>query len=152
MSAIGKRQSRFRLRVVPVREHLGQLQSDGGASGPDVEQLELIYRAFNAREVDVVLEQLAPDIRWPNGWEGGELYGRQTVRDYWLRQWAAIDPTVTPLAFTRCPDGSIAVTVDQRVDDLEGGPISHEIVTHVYRFAGGLVTAMEIRAATADEP
>jgi hypothetical protein len=111
----------------------------------EVEQLELIYRAFNARDIDVVLEQLAPDVRWPNGWEGGELYGREAVRAYWLRQWAAIQPTVTPLAFTRLEDGSLAVTVDQEVKSLQGEEIGREIVTHVYRFADRRIAAMEIR-------
>ena len=38
--------------------------------------------AFNARHIDALLEQMTPDVDWPNAWEGGRLHGREQVRDY----------------------------------------------------------------------
>ena len=48
-------------------------------AGPAAEQLTAIY---------------APDVDWPNAWEGGRLRVPEAVREYWTRQWAAIDPSV----------------------------------------------------------
>ncbi|MDQ2842107.1 MAG: nuclear transport factor 2 family protein, partial [Acidobacteriota bacterium] len=48
-----------------------------------------LYAAFNARNIDAVLPALHPDVDWPNGWEGGRMRGRDAVRAYWTRQWAA---------------------------------------------------------------
>src|SRR3954451_11636697 len=53
--------------------------------------LEVLYERFNARDVDAILPSLAPDVEWPNGWEGGYVRGRDAVRDYWTRQWRAMD-------------------------------------------------------------
>jgi SnoaL-like domain len=104
-----------------------------------------LYAAFNRRDVPAVLVALAPDVLWPNGWEGGTVRGRQQVSEYWNRQWAQIDPTVEPVRFNTEDDGRIAVTVHQIVRDKEGRTIVDEIVDHVYRFVDGLVTDMEIR-------
>ena len=32
--------------------------------------LRAVYAAFNARDIDGVLGRLAPDVDWPNAWEG----------------------------------------------------------------------------------
>lgn len=52
-----------------------------------------LYAAFNARDIDTVLAAMTSDVDWPNGWEGGRIVGHDDVRDYWERQWAAVDPT-----------------------------------------------------------
>jgi ketosteroid isomerase-like protein len=107
--------------------------------------LERLYERFNARDIDALLAALTSDVDWPNGWEGGYLRGRDEVRDYWTRQWAAIDGTVTPQAFSVEPDGRIDVTVHQVVKDLDGELISDSTVHHVYRLRGDQVEHMEIR-------
>jgi hypothetical protein len=107
--------------------------------------LGAVYRDFNARDVDAVLAQMTADVEWPNGWEGGYVRGHQEVRDYWVRQWAEIDPTVTPLDFLRTRDGRTDVTVRQVVQDSNGAILSEATVHHVYRFDHGLIKHMEIR-------
>jgi len=128
----------------------------GGEDGPvpfdpavpaDLQRvLTELYAAFNARDVETVLRAMAPDVVWPNGWEGGVLRGRAEVRDYWTRQWAEIDPAVEPVGFRREEDGRVAVTVRQVVRDLAGTVIAGGRVEHVYRFTEGLVRDMEIRS------
>ncbi|SCG64847.1 nuclear transport factor 2 family protein [Micromonospora humi] len=115
--------------------------------GPDAPQTRLasLYAAFNERDVPGLLAAMTPDVSWPNGWAGGVLHGRAEVGDYWRRQWAEIDPTVTPTGFAVEPDGRIAVTVHQIVRDRAGSELANHTVTHVYRLAGGLVAEMEIR-------
>jgi hypothetical protein len=106
--------------------------------------IRAIYAAFNARDTDGVLGELAPDVDWPNAWEGGRAHGHDEVRDYWTRQWAAIDPHVTPTGFETRPDGSVAVSVHQLVRALDGSLLAESDVLHVYRFRDDLVTRMDV--------
>ncbi len=112
---------------------------------PNQELLTKAYRAFNARDMDTVLGLLSPEVEWPNGWEGGWVHGPQAVRDYWTRQWQAINPQVDPVGFTAMPDGRIAVDVHQVARDPSGKVLSDQVIQHVYTIEDGLVKAMEIR-------
>jgi len=107
-------------------------------------ELRALYTDFNARDLDGALARMSLDVDWPNGWEGGRVVGRDDVRDYWLRQWSAIDPTVDPIGILERPDGSIEVTVRQVVRDPAGKVLSDREVGHVYTFLGDLVRRMEI--------
>lgn len=107
-------------------------------------RLRALYRAFNARNVDAVVCQMTWDVDWPNAWEGGRVHGHEGVRDYWTRQWAAIDATVEPVAFTPRPDGSIAVQVHQVVRGLDGALVVDGRVFHVYVFRDGRVARMDV--------
>src|SRR4051794_880856 len=107
-----------------------------------------LYEAFNRREIDRVLAAMHPDVLWPNGWEGGHVRGQAEVREYWQRQWAAIDPIVTPTAIAEEPDGRVRVTVDSVVRDRAGRVLSHGKVAHLYRFENGLVRDMEIEVSS----
>ena len=102
-----------------------------------------LYARFNARDIDAVLEHLAPDVDWPNAWEGGRVRGHAEVRAYWTRQWQAIDGTVEPSAIEIDGDRAV-VTVDQIVRDLDGNLLSEDVVTHVYEFRDGLITRMDV--------
>jgi nuclear transport factor 2 (NTF2) superfamily protein len=103
-----------------------------------------IYEAFNRRDIDIVLAAMHPAVDWPNGWEGGRVNGRDEVRSYWTRQWAAVDPTVVPVAFKHGTDGRISVRVHQTVRDLSGNILLDGEVVHVYAFEDGLIKAMDI--------
>ena len=103
------------------------------------------YRAFNARDIDTVLEAMHPDVNWPNGWEGGRVLGHQGVRDYWTRQWAEIDPRVEPVGFATDEQGHIIVKVHQVVRELEGNVIAEGMVEHIYLIEGGLIISMKIK-------
>jgi ketosteroid isomerase-like protein len=107
--------------------------------------LESAYAAFNARDIDTVLSLLHPDVVWPNGLEGGYVYGRAAVRAYWTRQWMQIHPHVEPLRMAHDADGRIITEVRQVVRDMTGVVIAGQIVEHVYGFNDGLIARMEIR-------
>ena len=64
-------------------------------------ELTALYVAFNAREIDQLLDAMTDDVDWPNAREGGRLHGKEAIRDYWTRQWSEIDPTVEPVSFTQ---------------------------------------------------
>jgi hypothetical protein len=111
----------------------------------DMGLLTRTYGGFNARDVDTVLAAMHPDIDWPNGWEGGRVHGREAVRDYWTRQWAAIDPHVEPVGFDTDEAGRTVVKVHQVVRDLNGNVIADGMVEHVYLIEDSLIKSMEIR-------
>jgi hypothetical protein len=86
-----------------------------------------------------------PEVHWPNGWEGGWVEGRDGVRRYWERQWAAIDPHVEAQAFRMESDGRITVSVHQIVRERSGKVLADEMVEHIYQLQDGLICRMEIR-------
>jgi hypothetical protein len=86
-----------------------------------------------------------PDVEWPNGMEGGWVYGREGIRAYWTRQWSMIDPHVEPTHFESSDDGRIIVHVHQVVRDLDGTVLRDSTVQHVYSIDRGLIQRMEIR-------
>jgi ketosteroid isomerase-like protein len=103
-----------------------------------------LYASFNARDIEAVVAKLHEDVDWPNAWEGGRLRGRDAVRDYWTRQFAAIDGTVEPTDIALEGDTAV-VTVHQTVRDHGGNLLSDGIVTHTYTFGDdGLVARMDV--------
>jgi hypothetical protein len=106
--------------------------------------IKRLYSAFNDRDIDVLVAQMTEDVDWPNAWEGGRVHGHDGVRDYWTRQWAAINPIVEPGAVMTRPDGKVAVDVHQRVRSLDGTLLSEDDVVHVYSFRGALIARMDV--------
>jgi ketosteroid isomerase-like protein len=102
-----------------------------------------LYASFNARDIEAVLAALHPDVDWPNAWEGGRLHGHDEVRDYWTRQFAAIDGHVEPTAIETAED-TVTVTVHQTVHDLDGNLLDDRMVTHTYTFRDGRVARMDV--------
>lgn len=105
------------------------------------------YLDFNARCIDAVLARMQPDVVWPNGMEGGYVYGHGGVRAYWTRQWETLDPHVEPVEFREEPGGRIVVNVHQVVKDREGKLLADSMVRHIYRLREGLIAGMEIEQA-----
>jgi ketosteroid isomerase-like protein len=115
----------------------------------DRDLLLTIYAAFNRRDIDAVLTAMHPDVDWPNGMEGGRVYGHEAVRQYWQRQWKQINPVVEPQSFHTDPTGATAVEVHQVIHDLSGSLLADRMVQHVYRTEDGLIRSMDIRESAA---
>jgi hypothetical protein len=113
----------------------------------DMELLQQVYKDFNARDLEAVLAALHTDVTWANGMEGGHVHGRDAVRSYWTRQWAAIDPRVEPTAFSTGAHGEIVVEVHQTVRDLQGAVLVDQMVGHIFRIENGLIVRFDIREA-----
>ena len=112
---------------------------------PPQDLIPALYRAFNEREIEAVLELMHPDVDWPNAWEGGRVHGREAVRAYWTRQFKEISGQVEPEAISEESDGSITVEVRQVVRDTRSGDlISDSRIRHRYRFEDGLITRMDV--------
>jgi ketosteroid isomerase-like protein len=112
------------------------------------ELLRSVYAAFNARDVEAVIEVMHPEVDWPNVWEGGRVAGPDAVREYWTRQFAAISGRVDPEGFTDEPDGATTVDVHQVVHDAQTSElISDSRVRHRYWFEDGLIVRMDVLEA-----
>jgi ketosteroid isomerase-like protein len=108
------------------------------------ELLTEVYQRFNRRDLEGVLELMAPDVDWPNAWEGGRVHGHQGITDYWTRQWAVLDPKVDPVGFETSGDDVVTVMVHQMVRDLEGAVIADGMVRHRYVIRDGLIQRMDV--------
>ena len=113
--------------------------------------IKRIYDRFNARDIDGVLSELADDVAWANGMDGGHVHGREAVRDYWTRQWAIVSPRVEPVAFQTTENGVVAVEVIQSVLDLNGQPLTGQThgltdktVMHIFRMENGKIARFDI--------
>ncbi len=112
--------------------------------GDRVEAVRALYEAFNERDLDRVTAAMTPDVDWPNGWEGGRLSGRESVRGYWERQWEQVRPTTTVRRIRERPDATVEVLVRLVVRDSSGNVLSRTDVVHVLELAGSLVRRMTV--------
>jgi len=111
-----------------------------------IELLKTLYAGFNARDIDLTLSGLAPDVDWPKAFAGGRAVGHAAVREYWTEQWTEIDPHVEPVGFETDGEGRIRVTVHQVVEDLNGAVLFDGNVFHVYTFRDGLAARMDVES------
>jgi len=111
---------------------------------PTMEMLKKAYSSFNARNIDAALATMQPNVEWPNGMEGGKVFGHAGVREYWTRQWGVLDPHVDPVKFEPDGAGRVAVSVHQVVRELDGKVLLDRMVEHVYSLDRGLIRNMEI--------
>jgi hypothetical protein len=110
----------------------------------DTESLRNLYNAFNKREIEAVIALMQPEVKWANGMEGGFVYGRDAVREYWRRQFTMIDPQLEPLEFTTDDSGRNLVKVHQVVRDLQGQLLLDKTVEHIFTIEEGLIRTFEI--------
>ena len=108
------------------------------------ELLRGAYADFNARRLEAVLARMRSDVVWPNGMEGGFVYGHEGVRDYWTRQWAILDPRVEPVEINADERGRWVVEVHQVVHDREGKLLTDQMVHHAYEIRDSLIARMDI--------
>jgi len=102
-----------------------------------------IYQHFNNRDIELVIENMTDDVQWANGMEGGHVYGRDAVREYWTKQFGLINSKVTPLQVEGDKD-VIKIKVHQVVHDLNGDLLADEIVEHYFHLRNGSITRFDI--------
>lgn len=102
------------------------------------------YTAFNARDIEAILQVMHPEVKWSKAWEGDYAIGHEEVSAYWTRQWKEINPIVTPLGIQERADGTFEVEVHQLVKDLEGNILFDGKVKHIYTINDRLLQQMDI--------
>lgn len=108
------------------------------------EFLQNLYDAFNKREIESIISLMRPDVKWANGLEGGFIYGRDAVREYWTNQFKTIQPELETLNFETDEDNRNIVTVHQIVKDLQGNVLADATVRQIFTIEDGLISLYEI--------
>lgn len=106
--------------------------------------LQNLYDAFNKREIETIISLMRPDVKWANGFEGGFVYGRDAVRQYWTNQFRDIQPELETLKFETDKDNRNVVTVHQIIKDLQGNVLADATVRQIFTIEDGLVSLYEI--------
>jgi ketosteroid isomerase-like protein len=114
---------------------------------PTREFFSNLYDAFNRRDIEIVLSMMTEDVKWANGMEGGFVYGRENVREYWRRQFEVINPQLQILNIESDSDNRVVVSVHQIVKDLDGNLLADKTVKQIFTFDGGLIKTFEIGEA-----
>jgi len=112
----------------------------------DQELIKTAYAAFNARDIDAILQVMHPEVKWSRAWEGDYAAGHEELRAYWERQWKEIDPRVKPISFQKNNNGTLEVEVEQLVRDLAGDLLFDGLVKHIYVINKGLIQQMDIES------
>lgn len=108
------------------------------------EFLQNLYDAFNKREIETIISLMRPDVKWANGLEGGFVYGRDAVREYWTNQFKAIQPELETLKFETDENNRNVVTVHQVIKDLQGNVLTGATVHQIFTIEDGLISLYEI--------
>ena len=106
--------------------------------------LQNLYDAFNKREIETIISSMQPDVKWANGLEGGFVYGRDRVREYWTNQFKDIQPELETLKFETDENNRNIVTVHQIIKDLQGNLLADATVQQIFTIEGGLISLYEI--------
>ena len=106
--------------------------------------LQNLYDAFNKREIEIVLSLMDENVKWANGMEGGFVFGRENVREYWRKQFELINPQLEPFSFKTDAENRDVVTLRQIVKDLNGNLLIDKTVEHIFTVENGLIKMFEI--------
>ena len=106
--------------------------------------LQSLYDAFNKREIEIIISLMRPDVKWANGLEGGFVYGRDAVREYWTSQRQNIQPQLETLKFETDENNRNIVTVHQIIKDLQGNVLADTIIHQIFTIEDGLIGLYEI--------
>lgn len=106
--------------------------------------LQNLYDAFNRREIETIISLMRPDVKWANGLEGGFVYGRDAVREYWTNQFKLIQPELETLNFETDAKNRDIVTVHQIIRDVQGNLLAEATVQQIFTIEDGLISLYEI--------
>jgi uncharacterized protein YndB with AHSA1/START domain/limonene-1,2-epoxide hydrolase len=106
--------------------------------------LQSLYTAFNNRELETIISVMHPDVKWANGVEGGFVYGRDAVREYWTNQYKVIKVQLDPLKFETDEKNRNVVTVHQIVKDLQGNLLADMTVKQIFTVENSAIVLYEI--------
>lgn len=106
--------------------------------------LQYLYEAFNKGEIETIISVMHPDVKWANGVEGGFVYGRDAVREYWTNQYKVIQVQLETLKFETDENNRNIVTVHQIVRDLQGNLLADATIQQIFTIENNLISLYEI--------
>lgn len=110
----------------------------------DQQFLQNLYAAFNNGELETIISVMHPDVKWANGVEGGFVYGRDAVREYWTNQYQVIQVQLETLNFEKDENDRNIVIVHQIVRDLQGNLLADTTIQQIFTIKDGLISLYEI--------
>lgn len=108
------------------------------------EFLQNLYDAFNNREIETIISFMRPDVKWANGVQGGFVYGRDAVREYWCNQFKHIQVELETLKFETDENNRNVVTAHQIIKDLQGNLLADATIVQIFTIEDGLISLYEI--------
>jgi nuclear transport factor 2 (NTF2) superfamily protein len=111
---------------------------------PNQQFLQNLYEAFNNRELETIILAMHPDVKWANGLEGGFVYGRDAVREYWTNQYKVIQVQLETLKFETDENNRDVVTTHQIVRDLQGNMLANVTIQQIFTIENNLISLYEI--------
>ncbi len=108
------------------------------------ELLRNLYDAFNRREIETIISSMQSDVKWANGLEGGFIYGRTAVREYWIEQFKNIQPELRIIKFETDERNRDVVTVHQVIKDMEGNLLADATIRQIFTIENSLISLYEI--------
>ncbi|WP_058995841.1 nuclear transport factor 2 family protein [Leptolyngbya sp. NIES-2104] len=109
--------------------------------------LQNLYEAFNKGDLETVISVMHPAVKWANGVEGGFVYGRDAVREYWTNQYKVIQVQLETLKFETDENDRNVVTVHQIVRDLQGNLLVDTTLQQLFTIENGSIVLYEIGEA-----
>jgi limonene-1,2-epoxide hydrolase len=106
--------------------------------------LQSLYAAFNHRELETIISVMHPEVKWANGVDGGFVYGRDAVREYWANQYKVIQVQLETLKFETDEKNRNVVTVHQIVKDLQGNLLADMTVKQIFTIENDAIVLYEI--------
>ncbi len=106
--------------------------------------LQNLYEAFNKGEIETIISVMHPEVKWANGVEGGFVYGRDAVREYWTNQYKVIQVQLETLNFETDANNRNVVTVHQVVRDLQGNLLADATIRQIFTIENNLIVLYEI--------
>ena len=106
--------------------------------------LQNLYDAFNNGEIETIISVMHPDVKWANGVEGGFVYGRDAVREYWTNQYKVIQVQLETLKFETDENNRNVVTVHQIIKDLQGNLLADATIQQIFTIEDGSISLYEI--------
>jgi glutamate synthase domain-containing protein 3 len=106
--------------------------------------LQNLYEAFNKGEIETIISVMHPDVKWANGVEGGFVYGRDAVREYWTNQYKVIQVQLETLKFETDEKNRNVVTVHQIVRDLQGNLLADATIQQIFTIENSSISLYEI--------
>jgi hypothetical protein len=76
--------------------------------------------------------------------EGGFVYGRDAVREYWTNQFKMIQPQLETLKFETDENNRNVITVHQIIKDLQGNLLADATIQQIFTIEDGLIILYEI--------
>jgi ketosteroid isomerase-like protein len=102
------------------------------------------YDTYNHRDLLGLGALLHADVEWPDILEGGVITGRQTVIDYFTRQFELMVPDARLISIAEEPPARLIVDIQYAVKDLKGKLWSDTRATLAYDFRDGLIARLTV--------